>query len=154
MTNRFGHRRVMLGGIGISAAGELTIAGARDPVLVGVIILLIAETMVEFGGTLYAIDAASFRQATVAASLQGRVTATMRVISWGMGSLGALAGGVIGGTIGVRPTVLIAGIGTLFSVLWIFLGSAVDWQPSMQPSHKSGSPGNAPAHDRATIGSD
>jgi MFS family permease len=135
VTARFGHRRVMLGGIGISAAGELTIAGARDPILVAVIILLVAETMVEFGGTLYGIDAASFRQAIVPASLQGRVAATMRVISWGVGSLGALAGGVLGEAIGVRPTVLIAGMGTLFSIFWLFLGAAVDWQPSTQVTH-------------------
>jgi MFS family permease len=135
ITARFGHRRVMLGGIGISAAGELAIAGARDPILVAVMILLTAETMVEFGGTLYGIDAASFRQAIVPASLQGRVAATMRVISWGVGSLGALAGGVLGEAIGVRPTVLIAGIGTLFSILWLFLGAAVDWQPSTQVTH-------------------
>jgi len=134
-TTRFGHRGVMLGGIGIAAAGELMIVGARDPILVAVIILLAAETMVEFGATLYGIDAASFRQATVPASLQGRVTATMRVISWGVGSLGALAGGVLGGAIGARPTVLIAGIGTLFSILWLFLGAAVDWQPSTQVTH-------------------
>ncbi len=135
VTARFGHRWVMLGGIGMSAAGELAIAGARDPILVAVMILLTAETMVEFGGTLYGIDAASFRQAIVPASLQGRVAATMRVISWGVGSLGALAGGVLGEAIGVRPTVLIAGIGTLFSVLWLFLGAAVDWQPSTQVTH-------------------
>lgn len=132
VTTRFGHRRVMLGGIGISAVGELTIAGARDPILVAIVILLVAETMVEFGGTLYAIDSASFRQATVPASVQGRVAATMRVISWGLGSLGALAGGVLGGAIGIRPTVLIAGMGTLFSILWLFLGDTVHWQPSTQ----------------------
>ncbi|MBV9281172.1 MAG: MFS transporter, partial [Chloroflexi bacterium] len=129
VTTRFGHRRVMLGGIGIAAAGELTIAGARDPILVAVIILLTAETLVEFGGTLYGIDAASFRQATVPGPLQGRVTATMRVISWGVGSLGALAGGVLGGAIGVRPTVLIAGVGSLFSILWLFLGAGVESLP-------------------------
>ncbi|MGH2444018.1 MAG: MFS transporter, partial [Chloroflexota bacterium] len=134
-TTRFGRRTVMVGGIGISAVGEMTIAGARDPILLAVIILLIAETMVEFGGTLYGIDAASFRQATVPASVQGRVTATMHFISWGVGSLGALAGGVLGETIGVRPTVLMAGIGTLLSVLWFVLGPAVDWQPSTQVTH-------------------
>jgi MFS family permease len=134
-TARFGHRRIMLGGIGIAATGELTIAGARDPILAAVIILLVAETMVELGGTLYAIDATSFCQATVPGSLQGRVTATMRVISWGVGSLGALAGGVLGEAIGVRPTVLIAGIGTLFSILWLFVGAAVDWQPPRQVTY-------------------
>jgi MFS family permease len=130
VTTRFGHWRVMLGGIGIAAAGELTIAGARDPLLIAVMILLIAETLVEFGDTLYGIDAASFRQATVPASVQGRVTATMRVVSWGVGSLGALVGGALGGAIGLRPTVLIAGIGTLFSILWLFPGTVVEWQPS------------------------
>jgi MFS family permease len=134
-TTRFGHGRVMPGGIGIAAAGELTIAGARDPIPVALIILLIAESMVEFGGTLYGIDAATFCQATVPWSLQGRVTATMRVISLGIGSLGALAGGVLGDAIGLRPTVLIAGIGTLFSLLWLFLAPAGNWQPSTQVTH-------------------
>lgn len=136
VTTRFGHRRVMFGGIGIAAAGELTIAGARDPILVAVIILLIAESMVEFGGALYGIDAATFCQTTVPGSLQGRVTATMRVISCGVGSFGALAGGMLGGAIGVRPTVLIAGMGSLFSILWLLLGAAVDWQPSTQVIHE------------------
>jgi MFS family permease len=134
VTSRFGHRRVMLGGIGIAAVGELIIAGARDPILVAVIILLVAETLVEFGATLYGIDAVSFRQATVPGSLQGRVTATMRVISLGVGSLGALAGGALAGAMGLRPTVLIAGMGTLFSILWLFLARAGGWQPSIQVS--------------------
>ncbi|MGH2447187.1 MAG: hypothetical protein ACRDFS_01070 [Chloroflexota bacterium] len=76
-----------------------------------------------------------FRQVTVPAPLQGRVTATTRVISWGVGSLGAVAGGVLGEAIGVRPTVLIAGVGTLFSLLWLFLAAPVDWQPSTQLSN-------------------
>jgi MFS family permease len=136
VTTRFGHRRVMLGGIGIAAVGELTIAGARDPLLIAVIILLIAETLVEFGDTLYGIDAASFRQATVPTSVQGRVTATMRVVSWGVGSLGALVGGVLGGAIGLRPTVLIAGVGTLFSLLWLVRGPASKWQLSTHVRHE------------------
>jgi len=77
--------------------------------------------VVELGATLYGIDAVSLRQAVVPDTLQGRVNATMRVISWGIGPLGALAGGVLGETIGLRPTVLIAGVGTIFSFLWLAL---------------------------------
>ena len=46
-----------------------------------------------------------------------------------------VAGGVLGGAIGARPTVLIAGIGTLFSILWLVPVPADDWQPSTQVTH-------------------
>jgi MFS family permease len=121
MTDRFGLGPVMLGGIIVAAAGELSIAGAHDPVISAVAILVAAETVVEFGTTLYRIDAVSLRQAAVPDYLQGRVNASMQVISGGLGPFGALVGGVLGEMIGLRATVLIAGIGTLFSFLWLVL---------------------------------
>lgn len=54
------------------------------------------------------LTALAFCQGTVTWSLQGRVTGVLRVISCGLESLGALTGGVRGGSIGARPRDLIA----------------------------------------------
>jgi MFS family permease len=50
-------------------------------------------------------------------------------------SVTQVSGPGVGGAVGVRPTVLIAGIGTLFSLLWLLLDPAVVWQPSTQLTH-------------------
>src|SRR5256885_42146 len=72
-----------------------------------------------FGGTLYNIDQVSLRQAITPHRLQGRMNASMRFMVWGTMPLGSLAGGVLGTTIGLRSTLLVARIGGLLAVLWV-----------------------------------
>jgi hypothetical protein len=52
----------------------------------------------------------SLRQELVPDQLLVRVTATVRMLSWRL-ALGSLAGGGLGTWLGLRPTMLIAGIG-------------------------------------------
>jgi hypothetical protein len=52
--------------------------------------------------------------------LLGRMNATMRFLVWGTIPLGAFLGGVLGSTIGVRPTLLVAAIGGSLCVLPVF----------------------------------
>lgn len=61
----------------------------------------------------------SIRQRVCPADLQGRVSATMSFLSWGVAPLGSLLGGLLGTAIGLRPTLWIAGLATLI------LGSTV-----------------------------
>ena len=111
-------RGIMLGLI-LATAGEMLIAGASGPQVVAVVILVAAEGSVELGATLYSINSLSLRQAQTPPDLQGRVGAAMRLAEWVFGPAGALAGGVLGGAIGLRPTVLVAGVGTLLSLGWL-----------------------------------
>jgi hypothetical protein len=52
-------------------------------------------------------------------AMQGRMNATIRTIVWGTMPLGALAGGWLGGTIGIVPTIVVAGGVASLGSLWI-----------------------------------
>ncbi|MDT4891203.1 MAG: hypothetical protein QOE97_238 [Pseudonocardiales bacterium] len=72
-------------------------------------------------GVVYNITQVSFRQGLCPPHLLGRMNATIRFMVWGTMPLGALLGGVLGSTIGVRDTMLVAAIGGMFPWLSVFL---------------------------------
>ena len=49
--------------------------------------------------------------------MQGRMNATMRFMVWGTLPIGAFIGGVLGNTVGLKPTLWIAAIGGIGSFL-------------------------------------
>jgi hypothetical protein len=69
----------------------------------------------------YNITQVSFRQGLCPPALLGRMNATMRFLVWGTMPLGALLGGILGSTIGVRHTLLVAAIGGALVVLPVYL---------------------------------
>jgi MFS family permease len=71
--------------------------------------------------TLYNIDQVSFRQAITPHRLQGRMNASMRFMVWGTMPFGSLAGGALGAAIGLRSTLIVAGIGGMTAFLWLYL---------------------------------
>jgi MFS family permease len=73
------------------------------------------------GAVVYNIVQVSFRQGLTPERLLGRMNATMRFLVWGTMPLGGVIGGVLGSTIGVRPTLWVAAIGGLFIFLPVFL---------------------------------
>ena len=76
------------------------------------------------GGTIYNISQVSYRQAITPNQMLGRMNATMRFMVWGTMPLGSLSGGLLGTVIGLRPTLMVAGVGGLLSVLWVLSASA------------------------------
>jgi predicted MFS family arabinose efflux permease len=90
----------------------------------------------------YNITQVSFRQGLCPHHLLGRMNATMRFLVWGTMPVGGLLGGVLGETVGVRETLLIAAIGTALTWLPVYL-SPLRWQrelPSYVPDNETGSP--------------
>jgi MFS family permease len=69
----------------------------------------------------YYVAAISVRQAMTPDRLQGRVNATIRVVAGGALPVGALAGGALGGVIGLPLTLVVAELGTLLGVVWLAL---------------------------------
>ncbi len=57
--------------------------------------------------------------ATVPATLRARVSGAYSTINYGLRPVGALVGGALGSTLGLRPTLWIASIGGLLGVLWL-----------------------------------
>jgi predicted MFS family arabinose efflux permease len=87
-----------------------------------------------FGGLLAQISQVSLRQAIAPKRLQGRMNATMRVLGLGLIPVGALLGGLLGEAIGLRPTLLIAAIGDLAAVAWLWSSAVRTVQTIEEPA--------------------
>ncbi|WP_436495814.1 MFS transporter [Actinokineospora sp. HUAS TT18] len=84
-------------------------------------LLIVGFLMVNFAAVIYNIAQVSFRQAICPDHLLGRMNASVRFIVWGTLPLGALLGGTLASTIGVRETLWVAVSGWLASSLWVVL---------------------------------
>ena len=67
---------------------------------------------------LYSVNALTLRQVTTPPHLLGRVNATLHVVERGVIPFGALAGGMLGDAIGLRPTLLVAAAGIALGTIW------------------------------------
>jgi MFS family permease len=83
-------------------------------------LLAVAQTGMSLGNVVYNITQVSFRQGLCPPELLGRMNATMRFLVWGTMPLGGLLGGVLGATIGVRGTLLVAAAGESLAFLPVF----------------------------------
>ena len=87
-------------------------------------LLFLSSWLGNFGWVLYNVFAVSVRQAIVPITLQGRVNATFSFLVAGMLPLGALVGGWLGTSLGLRNAITIAAIGSCLSILWIVFSPA------------------------------
>lgn len=81
------------------------------------LLLLAGMFIAGFGGTIYNINQVSLRQSITADRMQGRMNATMRFMVWGTIPIGYFVGGVLGGSIGLRPTLWVAAVGSLLAFI-------------------------------------
>jgi MFS family permease len=85
----------------------------------GLFLFGVGMLFVSFGAVVYNINQVSFRQRLCPDRLLGRMNATMRFVVWGVLPIGALIGGVLGTTIGLRPTLWIGAIGEAVAGFWL-----------------------------------
>ncbi|MGQ0607497.1 MAG: MFS transporter [Chloroflexota bacterium] len=69
----------------------------------------------------YNINQVSLRQAITPERMQGRMNATMRFIVWGTIPIGSIAGGLLGGLIGLQATIWVGAIGSFVGFLPVLL---------------------------------
>jgi MFS family permease len=108
-------------GLGKTIVGSAVVFGVAWPLIplatrstAGPLIVA-ALLIVGFGGVVYNVNQVSLRQAITPDRLQGRMNATMRFMVWGTMPIGSFIGGILGSTIGLRPTLWIAAVGGLLS---------------------------------------
>jgi MFS family permease len=85
------------------------------------VLLALTQLTMWMAVVVYNITQVSFRQGLCPPHLLGRMNATMRFLVWGTMPLGALIGGALGATIGVRNTLLVAAVGGGLSFLPVLL---------------------------------
>ena len=81
--------------------------------------LFLAEFGSGLGVMILDISAGTINSALIPHRLRARVTGAFGFVNYGVRPLGALAGGWLGATIGLRPTLWIATVGAIAGVLWL-----------------------------------
>jgi predicted MFS family arabinose efflux permease len=85
-----------------------------------VLAALAAESVgATFGVMVLDISVGAILAAAVPDGLRARMTGAYQLVNYGVRPLGALAGGAVGATIGMRPTLWLAVAGGVASVLWL-----------------------------------
>jgi MFS family permease len=107
IARRVGSARLVWLSLAVTTPPALAGAFARPGWATVLIVFAIAAG--ELGQISYAITNVSLRQRICPDHLLGRVNATMTVLIMGLLPVGALAGGVLGGLIGPRGTLLVVG---------------------------------------------
>jgi MFS family permease len=120
ITARFGIGRTMIGGGMITAIALFLMPLQGNTRAVTVAILIAAHFLLALGIQAGAINLMSLRQAITPGRLQGRMNASFRFVNVCMTMLGSLTAGVLGETIGLRATLLVAACGMLLPFLRLF----------------------------------
>ena len=97
----------------------LLIPLADGPLPLVVAVLFVAEFLSCVAVMIVDIAAGSFQMAVIPDAVRARVMGAYRTLNHGFRPLGALAGGLLGSAIGLRPTLWIATGGAVLAVLWL-----------------------------------
>jgi MFS family permease len=120
---RFGWGPGIMVGLLLVGLSDLLIplVGGSAGVAVAVAVLVTAQFFFGLGLVVFNAGQVSLRQAMTPDELQGRMNATMSFLAGAVVPLGGLLGGALGETLGLRPTLLLAALGEILSVLWLLL---------------------------------
>ncbi|HEX4813270.1 MAG TPA: MFS transporter [Nonomuraea sp.] len=117
LAGRLGQGPVMWLGIAVPAPAAFALPWLEADWRLGLFVL--AQFLYGAGSVIYNVTQVSFRQAITPEPLLGRMNATIRFLVWGTLPLGGLLGGVLGATVGIRSTLLIAAAGFCLAFLWL-----------------------------------
>ena len=119
LAHAIGVGRSMILGSLLSSVPLLLVPGAAGDTWVVVVMLFIAQFFVALGVMVLDVNGNSLNAALAPERLRARITGAHRVINYGVRPLGALLGGVLGSSIGLRPTLWLAVAGATSAVLWL-----------------------------------
>ena len=124
LSRRYGVGRVLVAGAILFPAPTAALALAHGPHWLAATTIGLAEAVSAAGVMPFDINLNAVQTAVTADPMRSRVSGVFSTINYGSRPLGAVAGGLLGSALGVRPTLLIAGVGGALCCLWL-LGSPI-----------------------------
>jgi predicted MFS family arabinose efflux permease len=118
-SRRVGLGKTVLVSFVLGPAPLVLVALAPSSPLPGAVLLTVAEFLSGIGIMLLDIGLGSVQTALIPDPLRARVAGAYIFVNWGVRPIGALAGGLLAGTVGLRPTMWIASAGAIAGVLWL-----------------------------------
>ena len=78
-----------------------------------------AELLSSIGVMLFDVPLNALQTSVIPDGLRGRVAGAFTAVNYGIRPVGAVVGGLLGTSLGLRPTLLIAAAGGTLSFLWL-----------------------------------
>jgi len=119
VTKRFGVGPTVVSMQVLTGISRLLIPLAAGSLPLIVTLLMLSEFLWGVARPIFNITQVSLRQAITPDRLQGRVNASIRFVMWGVTPFGAVLGGVLGETIGLHATMLLAASGVMIATVWV-----------------------------------
>ena len=120
ITRRLGLGPALIVTLGLTAGLAYHIPFAASlPQASAFVLLLLGQILGDLARAIFTINSVSLRQTITPDAWLGRVNASSEFLTTGIGTLGLLAGGLLGEAIGVRFTLALAVTGMLASILWL-----------------------------------
>lgn len=132
-------RRLGQGPALVLASGMMSLLGLLTPLAGGprwliILCLLLPQLIGDLFRAAFEISALSLRQAITPVHLLGRVGASIGFLVGGVATLGLLAGGILGSTIGVRPAVWVASLGGALATLLLLFSPVASLRGTVSES--------------------
>jgi MFS family permease len=119
LSSVFGAGRVIIAGSIVFPLGLAVPVIASGPTWLNMTVLAAAEFVSGVGVMLFDVPLNSVQTAVTPDPMRSRVSGAFSTINYGVRPVGAILGGVLGSTIGLRPTLVAAAIGGALSCLWL-----------------------------------
>jgi MFS family permease len=119
LSERIGLGNTVVVSFVLGPAPLVLVALAPGSPLPGIVLLGLAEFLSGIGIMLLDIDLGAVQTALIPDRLRAQVAGAYIFVNWGVRPVGALAGGLLAGAVGLRPTMWIASVGALAGVLWL-----------------------------------
>ncbi|MGH2585388.1 MAG: MFS transporter [Dehalococcoidia bacterium] len=117
---RFGLGRVFLSALIVTGASVSLLPMAHVVPVAKAPLLTAQMLLFGLGNVIFSVNAVSLLQALTPERVLGRVTATTRIIAGGSSPIGVVVGGVLGGALGLPPTLWIVAAGVFLAVPWLW----------------------------------
>jgi MFS family permease len=119
LAGRLGIGRLMIFAFFLAPLPLILVPLADGPPALSMALLTAAEFLSGVGVMILDVGLFSLQAALIPDQLRSRVWGAILFVNWGVRPIGAVAGGLLAGAIGLRPTMWIAAVGGLAGVLWL-----------------------------------
>ncbi|MEV7332148.1 MFS transporter [Micromonospora sp. NPDC093244] len=151
-------RTTMIGVVLFSAPLALT-ALITGPTWAKITMLAAIELVSSFGVMLMDINLNALLTAVTPDDARGRRAGAYSAVNYGVRPLGALVGGALGTAVGLRPALVVAGLGGTLAVLWLLaspvrriasIDEATEWPPVSRPPPAATAPARSAGRTSAS----
>jgi len=119
LARRIGVGRSIVAGAVLFPAPLALAAAAGGSPLMRAAVLSAAELLSSIGVMLFDVNQNALRTVVTPDELRGRTAGAFSAVNYGVRPLGAVVGGTLGTTLGLRPTLLVAAVGGTLGLVWL-----------------------------------